>query len=217
MHMTDSPPVNFLAVIADKSRFVDASVDPLSVLLCEPVKTTGADNGFKRNDNADDAKCIVSVPLVIINKSGSTKLNGKIDEKVKMIYSYPSMGGDIIDYYIDKKVHGLVIAATGFGNLPLEDKTILNALKKAENADVPVAITSQTIYGATNRFVYSTLRETSKFGNIIYTGDMTTETAFVKMMFALGNCKKIEDIREMMQKNLAGEKRERSGVSDFLI
>jgi glutamyl-tRNA(Gln) amidotransferase subunit D len=153
----------------------------------------------------------------IINKSGSTKLNGKIDEKVKMIYSYPSMGGDIIDYYIDKKVHGLVIAATGFGNLPLEDKTILNALKKAENADVPVAITSQTIYGATNRFVYSTLRETSKFGNIIYTGDMTTETAFVKMMFALGNCKKIEDIREMMQKNLAGEKRERSGVSDFLI
>ncbi|MEM0142988.1 MAG: Glu-tRNA(Gln) amidotransferase subunit GatD [Candidatus Parvarchaeum sp.] len=153
----------------------------------------------------------------IITKKENTELNDKIDDKVKLIYGYPSMGGDIIEYYINNKVHGLVIAATGFGNLPLEDKTVINALKKAEKEGVPIVITSQTIYGATNRFVYSTLREISRFDNIIYVGDMTTETAFVKLMFTLGNTRKLEDIKKMMSENLAGEIKERSGIDEFLI
>ena len=153
----------------------------------------------------------------IITKKENTKLNDKIDDKVKLIYGYPSMGGDIIDYYIDNKIHGLVIAATGFGNLPLEDKTVVDALKKAEKRQIPIVITSQTIYGSTNKFVYSTLREISKFDNIIYVGDMTTETAFVKLMFALGNSKKLEEIKKIMSANLAGEIRERREIDEFLI
>ncbi len=152
----------------------------------------------------------------IIKRNDCTKLNDKIDEKVKLIYSYPSMGGDIIDYYIESKIHGIVISATGFGNLPLEDKTMVSALKNAENKAIPIVITSQTIYGPTNKFVYSTLREISKFENIIYVGDMTTETAFVKMMFALGQTKDIEDIKNIMTKSIAGEKKERSDIGEFL-
>jgi len=153
----------------------------------------------------------------IITKKENTKLNDKIDDKVKLIYGYPSMGGDIIDYYTDNKVHGLVIAATGFGNLPLEDKTVINALKKAEKQQIPIVITSQTIYGSTNKFVYSTLREISRFDNIIYVGDMTTETAFVKLMFALGNSKKLEEIKKIMSTSLAGEIKERREIDEFLI
>ncbi len=153
----------------------------------------------------------------IIAKKENTKLNDKIDDKVKLIYGYPSMGGDIIDYYIDSKVHGLVIAATGFGNLPLEDKTVVSALKRAEKEGIPLVITSQTIYGSTNKFVYSTLREISGFENIIYVGDMTTETAFVKLMFALGNSKKLDEIKEIMSTSLAGEIKERREIDEFLI
>ncbi len=153
----------------------------------------------------------------IIKRAENTIFNKKLDENVKMLYSYPSMGGDIIDYYVDKGVHGLVIAATGFGNLPLEDKSIIKALKKAEESRIPVVITSQTVYGSTNRFVYSTLREISKFDNIIYVGDMTTETAFVKLMFSLGSSSDMESIKETMNKNLAGEIGKRSGIDEFLI
>ncbi|MCL4398415.1 MAG: Glu-tRNA(Gln) amidotransferase subunit GatD [Candidatus Parvarchaeota archaeon] len=153
----------------------------------------------------------------IITKKENTRLNDRIDENVKLIYGYPSMGGDIINYYIDNKVHGMVISATGFGNLPLEDKTVVSALKKAEKEGVPIVITSQTIYGATNKFVYSTLREISGFDNIVYVGDMTTETAFVKLMFALGNSKKLEEVKEIMSRNLAGEIKERREIDEFLI
>ena len=153
----------------------------------------------------------------IIRKNKNTKLNEKIDENVKILYGYPSMGGDIIDYYIEKKVHGIVIAATGFGNLPLEDKTLVSALKHAENKGLPIAITSQTIYGPTNKFVYSTLREISKFENIMYLNDMTTETAFVKLMFALGKSKKLQEVKEIMLNNLAGEMKDRSDIKEFLL
>ena len=152
-----------------------------------------------------------------IRKNNITRLNDKIDSKVKLIYSYPSMGGDIIDYYVENKVHGIVIAATGFGNLPLEEKTIIPALKNAENKGIPITVTSQTVYGTTNKFVYSTLREISKFENIIYVGDMTTETAFVKMMFALGQSKNLKDVKKLMLNPLAGEMKERSGTDEFLI
>ncbi len=46
---------------------------------------------------------------------------------------------------------------------------------------------------------------------------MTTETAFVKLMFALGNSKKIDEIKEIMSSNLAGEMKERREIDEFLI
>lgn len=160
---------------------------------------------------------IENIHKEIIPKGKTTKLNDKIDENVKLIYGYPSMGGDIIEYYTEKKVHGIVIAATGFGNLPLGDKTLIKALKKTEKEEIPIIITSQTIYGPTNKFVYSTLREISRFDNIIYVGDMTTETAFVKLMFALGNSRNLKEVKDIMSKNIAGEMGERSGIDEFLI
>jgi len=46
---------------------------------------------------------------------------------------------------------------------------------------------------------------------------MTTETAFVKLMFALGNSKKMEEIKKIMSTNLAGEIKDRSKINEFLI
>ncbi|MCL4407007.1 Glu-tRNA(Gln) amidotransferase subunit GatD [Candidatus Parvarchaeota archaeon] len=150
-------------------------------------------------------------------KSNETSLDTKLEENVKLIISYPSMGGDIINYYIKKGVKGLVIAATGFGNLPLQDKSVYEAITLANKKNIPIVITSQTIYGATNEFVYNTLRELSRFENIIYVGDMTTEAAFSKLMFVLGHTKKIGEVREMMLKNMAGELSVRNEVDSFLL
>jgi len=150
-------------------------------------------------------------------KSEETKIDTKIDEKVALLMSYPSFDGKIIDYYVDEGIHGLVIAATGFGNLPTANENLIKALKHANEKGVPIVITSQTVYGRTNKFVYKTSREMSSFQNIIYVDDMTTETAFTKLMFVLGHRKKLEDINEMMRTPLAGEMSERSEIDEFLI
>lgn len=140
-----------------------------------------------------------------IPKSRETSFNPKLDDNVALMMSYPGMSGEAIKSNLNTGAHGIVIAGTGFGNLPLNDKGVAKALLDAEKRDVPVVITSQTVYGATNRFVYSTLREMSRFRNIIYVEDMTTETAFVKLMFVLGKTKDIDEINEMMTRPLARE------------
>ncbi len=152
-----------------------------------------------------------------ITKSDKTAIDTKLDANVKLLASYPGMGGEAIKYYLGRKVHGLVIAGTGFGNLPIADKSLMSALKEANKKEVPIVITSQTVYGSTNKFVYSALRELSSLENIIYVNDMLTETAFTKLMFVLGHTRDIKRIKETMQTPLAGELSTRSAITDYLI
>ncbi len=146
-----------------------------------------------------------------------TILNTKIDKEVRLLVSYPGMTGEPIKDAIKSGAHGIVIAGTGFGNLPLKEKSVYDALKYADKEEVPIVITSQTIYGATNRFVYSTLRELSGFENIIYVGNMLTETAFVKLIFVLGQTKKMSEVRSMMCTPMAGEINDKDRINEFLI
>ncbi len=150
-------------------------------------------------------------------KAEDTVLNDKLDDNVRLLLSYPGMTGDVINEAIIAGAHGLVIEGTGFGNLPLGEKSLYNALSRADREEIPIVITSQTIYGATNRFVYSTLRELSNFKNIVYVGDMTSETAFVKLMVVLGRTKKLHDVLEVMKKPMAGETGDKEILDGFLI
>ena len=70
-------------------------------------------------------------------------------------------------------------------------------------------MTSQTIYGRVNMNVYETGRDLLKLGVLGNLQDILPETAYVKMIWALGNSK---NPREVMQKNIAGEITERSEV-----
>ncbi|MDP8012720.1 MAG: Glu-tRNA(Gln) amidotransferase subunit GatD [Nanoarchaeota archaeon] len=152
-----------------------------------------------------------------IKPGEKTHLDTKVDENVKMILTYPGFNADDLDFYLKENVSGIVIQGTGFGNIPMGNKSVYNSIVKAHEKEIPIVITSQTIYGRTNRFVYSTLREISKFENIIYVEDMLPETAFTKLMFVLGHTHKIEKVKELMERPLAGEMSERSEIDTFLI
>lgn len=150
-------------------------------------------------------------------KAEETVLNTKFNDKVRLLVSYPGMTGDAIMEAITGGAEGLVIEGTGFGNLPLKDKSVYDALSHASKEEIPIVITSQTVYGATNRFVYSTLRELSEFKNVIYLGDMLSEAAFAKLMFVLGGTNKMHEVRELMERPVAGESGDVDILNGFLI
>jgi len=131
----------------------------------------------------------------------TNELNIKINKKVALIYVYPGINQNIIDYYLNKGYKGIVIAGTGLGHVPTY---LIQKIKKAVKKGVAVCITSQCFYGRTHSFVYSNLRRLSQTG-AIFCEDMLPEVAYVKLMHVLGKTKKLEKIKELMQKNIAGE------------
>ena len=145
---------------------------------------------------------IVKVSNYKLRSDSKPVLNTKIDKKVALIWTYPGIDPKIFDYYIKQKYHGIVIAGTGFGNVP---RNVVPILKKFYRAGIPVVMTSQCIFGRVNARVYERGRKQLFEGKVIYGEDMTPETAFVKLMFVLGQTKNMEKVKEMMTKNLVGE------------
>jgi glutamyl-tRNA(Gln) amidotransferase subunit D len=139
-------------------------------------------------------------------------LNNKIEEKVAIVKTYPGISSEIINYHIDKGYKGLLVEGTGLGHLP-ED--LLDSIKRANQEEIAIVMTSQCIYGRVNMNIYSTGRKLLNAG-IISGEDMIPEVAFVKLAWALGQSSNIEDVKNIIQTNLAGELNEKSSTKYFL-
>lgn len=150
-------------------------------------------------------------------KTGETKLVTHFEPKTALLYVYPGMDPDIINYYLDNGYKGIVIAATALGHVAVNgDKSLMDVLKKAMDKKIPIVIASQTLYGRTHPFVYSNLRKLSIERNCIFVEDMLPEVAYIKLGWVLGKTNDIEEIKSLMQTNIAGEITERSFPKTFL-
>lgn len=146
-------------------------------------------------------------------KRNDFEIDVKVDGKVGLLYSYPGMDSEIIDYYIDNGYHGLVIAGTGLGHV---NQNKIKSIQRAKDENVPIFMTSQCLWGFVGMNVYETGRLLLQAG-VIPLANMLPEVALVKAMWVLGHTKEIPFVKELMQKNLAGEITERERFDDYLI
>ncbi|MBR9677783.1 MAG: Glu-tRNA(Gln) amidotransferase subunit GatD [Nanoarchaeota archaeon] len=134
--------------------------------------------------------------------------------KVGLIKVFPGSNPEIMDWYIKKGYKGIIIEGTGLGHVPTgesSDKTKsfdkklswLPWVKKAVKKGVVVAITTQTIYGRVNPYVYRNLRLLNRAG-AVFCEDMHPETALVKLAWLLANHEPSQ-AKELIKKNFAGE------------
>jgi len=158
-------------------------------------------------------------PLARPRNTSTFSLDTKINQNVALIYTYPGIKPEMIASL--SKYDGVVIAGTGLGHVPTNtslDKDAVPVLKEVSaliSSGIPVVIAPQTIYGRINLNVYSSGRVLAEAGAIGHLCDFTPEAAYVKLMWVLGHEKKMERVREMMEKNIAGEISERSELVDF--
>lgn len=148
-----------------------------------------------------------------MRNDGSVELNDNLEPRVALIKSYPGISSEIIDYHLDKGYRGLVLEGTGLGHIPDE---IIPALERANDNKIPVIMTSQCIYGRINMNVYSTGRRLVESG-VISALDMLPETAYVKLIWTLGQTDDIKEVKQIMQTNLKGEIEEKTSEKYFLI
>ncbi len=131
---------------------------------------------------------------------GPVELKDKIDGRASMLHFYPGFEAEHFDL-IAQNVEGIVVAGTGLGHV---SEGIVGSLKRAVDSGVHVYVTTQCLYGAVNLNVYSTGRDMIAAGAVPL-GDMLPETAYVKLMWAMGQTTDHEEVKKLMLTNIAGE------------
>jgi len=153
-------------------------------------------------------------------KDAKKKVNAitEYESKVALIKSFPNSDPEIIDFYVDKGYKGIIIEGTGLGHVPASaghsDMLWLDHIKKAIGKGLVIGMTSQCLYGRVHKYVYRNLRLISGLG-VVYCEDMLPETAYVKLGWLLGSYDG-KKAAELLDKNIAGEIKERSRADEFL-
>jgi glutamyl-tRNA(Gln) amidotransferase subunit D len=133
--------------------------------------------------------------------SRKLRLKPEFEEKVAMIKFYPGMDPAIIDFCTEKGYKGIVLEGTGLGHV---SKHCHDAIRRAVEKDVVVAMTSQCIWGRVNMNVYNSGRDLQALG-VIPLEDMLPETALVKLMWVLRQTTNPKEAKKLLTTNVAGE------------
>jgi len=152
------------------------------------------------------------------SKSG-LKLETKMNDNVAMVYVHPGMKPKFVEKL--DSYDGVVLIATGLGHIPtnpFSDKLatpILPAVRGLIESGIPVVLAPQTINGRLDLNVYTNGRLLLEAGAMGDGMDWTPECAFVKLCWVLGQAKKMEKVKELMETDIAGEIWRRSPVEAF--
>jgi glutamyl-tRNA(Gln) amidotransferase subunit D len=135
------------------------------------------------------------------NHTNKLVLKPEFDEKVALVKFYPGMNPEVIDWYVEKGYRGLVLEGTGLGHV---GKYCFEAIRNAVKHNVLVAMTSQCIWGRVDMNVYDSGRDLLALG-VIPLEDMLSETAAVKLMWIFGQTKDLDEAKNLLKTNIAGE------------
>lgn len=119
--------------------------------------------------------------------------------KIAIIKTRPNMDEKEISFY--KKYNGIILEATGLGQIPEKLIKTLKPLAKK----IPIAITSQCIHGRINLNVYEKGRNIRQAGLLGHLTDMTPETAYIKLAWLLSNYKNLKEIKTLYQEEIKNE------------
>jgi glutamyl-tRNA(Gln) amidotransferase subunit D len=130
-----------------------------------------------------------------------TKAITKFEKKITLIYSYPEIDNELIDFFTDKGYKGIVLAGTGLGHVPT---TLYDSIERAIQEGMTILMTTQTLHGFVGMNVYSTGRELQHLG-VIPGRNLLPEVGYVKLGWVLGQTSNPKEIKSLLLQNIAGE------------
>lgn len=135
---------------------------------------------------------------------GVCRLQARFSTDVFLLKLFPGLNPDIFGRLQELGVRGVYVEGFGLGGLPFSRRNLTEAIRRAVDAGMTVAVGSQCLYEGSDFTVYEVGRQVLSCG-VIETGNMTTEAAITKLMWALGQYEDPEAVRMVMEQNLVGE------------
>lgn len=142
----------------------------------------------------------------VARREGPFRLLDKIETRVHSIYVFPGADPRPHLEVIKGDVKGLWIQAFGAGNIPIRgERSFLPLLEAARDRGIAVLIGSQSVKNAVDLPLYEGGSRAEALG-AVGAGDMTPEASIVKLMHALAYGETLDEVRALLQMNLAGER-----------
>jgi glutamyl-tRNA(Gln) amidotransferase subunit D len=139
-----------------------------------------------------------------------SKTKPQLNDRVCLLQIYPSLSIDQFEIFLENN-DGIVLAGTGLGHAP---SRLLECVRSGIKDGKHIVMTSQCLFGRVNLNVYSTGRDYLNAG-VISGKDMLPETAYIKLMWVLGQTNDAGEVKRMMQTNYVGEITERTEFEAF--
>lgn len=124
-------------------------------------------------------------------------------QPIGVITLYPGISTEIFNNILQQPLKALIILTFGVGNAP-EDPALLNILNQANKRGIVIINLTQCFQGRVNMSGYATGCGLERNG-VISGQDMTIEATLAKLHFLLGKNLAADEIKQLMQMNLAGE------------
>lgn len=131
---------------------------------------------------------------------GPTRADLPLDPRGALLWFHPGLDAGRAGAFV-QGLRGVVLAGTGLGHVA---SAHLDWIRAAVARGVVVAMTTQCLEGNADPFVYSTGRALSRAG-VIYLEDLLPETAFAKLLWALGRSEDPSVVGRLLRTDRAGE------------
>lgn len=197
------------AMAASGTNGIFIAFNRKALLGCRSVKvrTTGFD-AFD-SVNLPPVAQVSSDGLVINSallpaQSAPCALADQVDSRVALIKLIPGLDPRFLEALPQLDCRGVVLEAFGSGGLAFLRRDLVTSLEHLVECGVSVVVCSQCLYERSDMTTYEVGRRALQKG-VIPGGDMTSEAAITKLMWALSNTDAPKAIPALFAKSLAGE------------
>ena len=135
---------------------------------------------------------------------GGCVLKDALSTDVFLLKLIPGTNPAILDRLGEMGYRGIVLETFGAGGLHYLRRDLSAPIRRLVDSGVAVVLCSQCLYEQSDFSLYEVGRRVLATG-AIPSLDMTTEAAVTKLMWALGQTDRLDEIRHIFATNLAGE------------
>jgi len=131
---------------------------------------------------------------------GPARVEGPLDTRGGLLWFYPGLTPERAERFAHD-LRGIVLAGTGLGHI---GSVHVPWIRSAVGRGVVVAMTTQCLEGVVDPFLYATGRELLQAG-VVYLDDLLPETAYAKLLWALGRSPHRAEVERLLRTDRAHE------------